>query len=489
MSAPSASSSERRAILARLSLCSFAAVLSLALVAPAACVAGDLAPPFLDETNPASPGASLTPKIHGGEEEVQTKVAIPQGGWLTRGAISHGLEPSNTVRIYAQEECAGLVVAEGPMAQLEGEGIPVTVSPESTTNFSATQSNASETSSCSQSLAYRQVSSAPDAPTFTSSNPPSPANYNFPRLIGDGDPDATISIYTDDACSGAPAGTGSGDEFESSGIEVTVGDNSETSFYAKAGMAGFSSACSADSMTYREVTPPLAQEGGGGTGGSGGTGGGSGGSGGGGASVGGGSTGSGNAVAPASPVTRPSPPPAPQLRTVPGRIGNDTTPMLTGSAPGASTVFVYASSDCTGQPVAKGSADQFASTGFEVQVVPNETATFSASSGVAGAQSGCSAPASYVEDSLAPRTRITMGPASKTAKRKAVFRFTDVTGNPPGTTFLCKLGKAKWKPCSSPFNVRRLKARSYLVRVRAIDEAGNAEAKGATRRFRVIGSR
>jgi hypothetical protein len=179
-------------------------------------------------------------------------------------------------------------------------------------------------------------------------------------------------------------------------------------------------------------------------------------------------------------------PSAPQLRTVPGGIGNDVTPTLTGSAPGATTVFVYASSDCTGQPVAKGSASQFASGGFEVQVVPNDSAVFSAVAGVTGAQSGCSAPVTYVEDSLAPHTRITMAPAAKTARRKAVFRFTDATGDIPGTTFSCKVDKARWKPCVSPLSLRHLKARHYTVAVRAVDEAGNAELKGATRRFRVI---
>ena len=35
-----------------------------------------------------------------------------------------------------------------------------------------------------------------------------------------------------------------------------------------------------------------------------------------------------------------------------------------------------------------------------------------------------------------PHTRITMGPASRTRRRKAVFRFTDTTGIAPGTTLL-----------------------------------------------------
>ena len=35
-----------------------------------------------------------------------------------------------------------------------------------------------------------------------------------------------------------------------------------------------------------------------------------------------------------------------------------------------------------------------------------------------------------------------MGPAAKTRKRKAVFRFVDITGDAPGTAFLCKVDGA-----------------------------------------------
>ncbi|HEY2714888.1 MAG TPA: hypothetical protein VGI73_01555 [Solirubrobacterales bacterium] len=383
--------------------------------------------------------------------------------------MARGLEPV-TVRLYAEDECGGSVVGEGSLTEFEGEGFAFTVGQDSTTIFSAQQSNGAETSPCSPGVTYRQVSTAPPAPDLTASVPVSPGNSNFPRLHGtSADADVTISIYANPSCTGTPENTGTAEEFEAFGIEVAVANNSETTFYAKAVIAGFASTCSSSSITYREVAPPPAEHGGGSSGGTGG----------------GGSSGGGS-VAPATPVSRPSPPAPPQLRTVPGGIGNDPTPTITGSAPGATTVLVYASSNCAGQPVAKGSADQFGSSGFEVQVAPNGSATFTAVAGVTGAQSGCSAPITYVEDSLAPHTRITMGPASKTAKRKAVFRFTDTTGNVPGTTFFCKVGKAKWKRCASPFSVVHLKSRSYTVSVRAVDEAGNAEAKGATRRFKVL---
>lgn len=171
---------------------------------------------------------------------------------------------------------------------------------------------------------------------------------------------------------------------------------------------------------------------------------------------------------------------------VPTGRANDNTPLVGGSAPGAASVKIFTNPSCEGSPVAKGSAEQFAS-GLEVQVVDNVTVAFSAVSiGPGGGQSHCSAPVYYVEDSTIPHTRITMGPASKTRRHAAVFRFTDTTEDAPGTTFLCKVDRARWKRCSSPLRLRRLHVRRYVVRVKATDVAGNAETRAATRRFKVI---
>jgi hypothetical protein len=426
------------------------AAASVALLAPAAAQAS-LSELVLTESNPASPGASLTPRIKGRVNEGETKVI------RFDGLITQAVEPNNTARLYTASDCTGSVVGEGTVAQLESEGIQVNVGAESVTTFYATQDDGEgETSQCSSNgFTYRQVSSAPGAPSLSSITPPSPANDNFPRLIGSADPEATVLVYRTADCSGASVASGSGVTFATPGIQVTVTDNSETSFSAKATMAGFSSPCSAGSLVYREVTPPPTEPP---TGGGGGT-----------------------TAPPAG-----SPPPAPRLRTVPGGTANDNTPLLTGSAPGASSVKVFPRPDCGGTPIAKGPASQFANPGFEVQVPDNVTAALSAVSVSSAGQSACSDPVLYIEDSTAPHTRITMGPAAKTAKRKAVFRFTDTTGAAPGTTFFCKVDKAKWKQCSSPLSLRHLRPRRYLVQVKAVDPAGNAEVKPAKRPFKVI---
>lgn len=179
--------------------------------------------------------------------------------------------------------------------------------------------------------------------------------------------------------------------------------------------------------------------------------------------------------------SKPSPP---SLHLAPSARANDLTPFVAGSAPGAEMVAVYDTPNCSGAAVAKGPASQLSS-GFEVSVPKNSATTFSAVASAAQ-RSGCSEPITYTEDSTAPRTRITMGPGVKTRKHKAVFRFQDITEDPPGTTFACKVDTAKWKPCSSPFDVKHLKPRHYVVAFRATDLAGNVERKPVKRHFSVV---
>jgi hypothetical protein len=451
-----------RAIAARPLLLLAFTVLFVVVVAP---TAQALPTPFLIATNPASPGASLTPRIMGTAEEGGTKVVTFGLGSDGLGPITRDVEPDDTVRIYTTSDCTGTVTGEGTVAALKGEGIQVAaVAPDSVTVFYATVDSESEPpSECSDGLAYRQVSTPPGAPTFSSVNPPSPANDNFPRLIGSADPEATVSIYATPDCGGSPVAGGSGALFGSTGIQVSVADNSETTFSAEATIAGFSSTCSPAPIAYAEVTPPPAHDPGTGGGGEGGTGGGGG-------------------VAPGSPVTPPAPP---RLRTIPGGSANNNTPLVAGSAPAGTAVRIYATPDCSGAVVARGSAVELAA-GIPVRVIDNTAVVFAAVAVAGETVSRCSDPVLYVEDSLTPRTRITMAPAAKTAKRKAVIRFTDSTGSSPGTTFRCKIDKKKWRSCSSPLRLKKLKPRRYTVRVKASDPAGNVEGRGAKRSFKVI---
>lgn len=290
-------------------------------------------------------------------------------------------------------------------------------------------------------------------------------------------PEYEIVLYGQPQCAGAPIGRGRADVFEEVGIPVTVPANALNVLSADqvdpANPTVFS-ACSG-SLSYWEGSVPD------GSGGSGGESGGTGGNGGGSGQPAGGGAAPTESVGPGVTTGKPEPP---KLHMSPKAIGNDNTPAVAGTAPGAGSVILYSNGTCSGTPVANGSAAQLSS-GLTVQVADNTTTTFSAVA-VGGQRSGCSSPVTYDEDSTAPVTRVTMGPGVKTRKRKAVFRFADVAEDPPGTSYFCKVDKKKWKPCASPLHLNHLRPSRYVVRIRAVDLAGNAEKTGAKRIFKVV---
>ncbi len=413
-------------------------------------------PPALTGTNPPSPGASLTPRILGQAEGVITSVVRKGSTSAVGGPIARGSGSSGTVTIYANERnciSPGAIAAEGTATELEHEGIQVTVEPDSVTTFYATLSKEGEFSPCtSQGITYRQVTTPPEPPTLSSVSPASPANDNLPRLTGSAVAESIVFVYTTPDCSGSPVGTGTAAEFSAGGVQAQVPDNSTTTFYAKVTLGGISSQCSASSVEYREVTPPPPPR----------------------------------EEPELEGVSGPGGPPPPHLRTVPGVRSNDRTPLVTGTAPGAVAVRIYENAGCSGMPVAKGSAAQFAS-GFQIAVTENTATSFYAVSvGSNDIRSSCSAPVTYLEDSILPHTRITMGPGTKTRKRSPVFRFADVSGDPAGTSFFCKVNHGKWTPCSAPFHMRHLRFRSYVLWVKGIDAVGNEEKVGAKWHFKVV---
>ncbi len=227
-----------------------AAFALLLLVAPGA--RADLLTPVLISTNPLSPGASTMPVVKGVISNPDTQVITLGASPL--GPITQAEDPTNVVRLYKDPLCEGTQVAQGTVATLS-EGIQVTVPPNSVTTFYATQEDAGGPSGCSNGLRYRQVSTPPSVPVFTSIDPASPANNNFPRLIGSADPEATVSIYAGAGCGGAAVASGSGEQFGGEGILVGVADNTETIFSARVTLAGFFTECSGP-VEYREITPP-----------------------------------------------------------------------------------------------------------------------------------------------------------------------------------------------------------------------------------------
>jgi Tol biopolymer transport system component len=228
-------------------------------------------------------------------------------------------------------------------------------------------------------------------------------------------------------------------------------------------------------------------------------------------------------------------PPAPKLEgTNPPSPAASTAPKIFGEAKAESTVKLYANSNCSGEPVAHGSAAQLASPGIAVVVGVGETARFWATAEAEGFVSLCGSPISYTQENapsgggeegggggggggsggggpgggsggsggggkakgsgsgggepiayVTPHTRITFAPASKTRNRNPVFRFTDSTGQ-SGTRFRCKVDHHPWKRCSSPLRLKKLGRGRHTLAVRATNAIGADEPRPTSRRFKVV---
>jgi hypothetical protein len=209
-------------------------------------------------------------------------------------------------------------------------------------------------------------------------------------------------------------------------------------------------------------------------------------------------------------------PPGPSLkRTDPESPNSATSLKVIGSEPGGSGfVKLYATANCSGEPVAIGSAAQLEAPGLAVSVAVGSTTTFYATAEAEGFVSPCSGGLTYRQQSpesspggsapvpgpgtgaprlevpkgptyLVPRARITFGPAFKTRARRPVFRFADATGQ-PGTSFACKVDRHAWKGCSSPVKLRKLGPGRHVFEVRGVNAIGVAQPQPAKRGFKLV---
>lgn len=377
-----------------------------------------------DSTAPAAPEVTSTdPVSPANNNDPKVKGTAPTG---------------TTVKLYVASDCSGTAAVTGTAAQFSGAGIAVTVPDNSSTSFYATATDAAgNASACSSTSVEYVEDSAAAPPTLSGTSPGSPANDNEPEVFGAAEPGSTVALYTSTDCSGAPAATGPEASFSAGGLTVTVPDDSSTSFYGKVTDAsGNVSTCSLSSVQYVE-----------------------------------------DSTAPGMATVD---------RTNPVSPANDNEPEVYGVADAGSIVKVYINSQCSGLPVAVGGDAEFASTGLTAHVADDSTVTFYATaSDQAGNASACSSTSvSYVEDSTAPKTRVTFAPGGKTDDRTPTFLFT-VAGDEDRTTYLCKLDRNKFKRCGSPKTYGKLSFRRHSFKVRAIDEAGNVDTSAAGRRFRV----
>jgi hypothetical protein len=82
--------------------------------------------------------------------------------------------------------------------------------------------------------AFKAGQLAPAAPTLTRTNPASPADNNSPFVIGTAASGTTVRLYTNATCTSALAATGTAAALASPGLQVSVADNTTTTFYATA---------------------------------------------------------------------------------------------------------------------------------------------------------------------------------------------------------------------------------------------------------------
>jgi hypothetical protein len=231
------------------------------------------------------------------------------------------------------------------------------------------------------------------------------------------------------------------------------------------------------------------------------------------------------------------PPPPALEKTSPTSPNPSTTPAIVGQAASGSLVKVYKTADCSGEPVAQGTAAQLSSPGIAVTVpvAPGSTTNYRATAEAEGVVSVCSSPISYKQEDpppppteegsggsggggsgggtptgeggaggtgtktggktsgggkngivyVVPQLKITFGPAFKTRKRRPVFRFADLTGQ-PGTSFFCRVDKHPWKGCTSPTKVKKLKFGRHVFAVKAVNAVGTPAPRPLKRAFKVV---
>jgi hypothetical protein len=448
-------------------------------------------PPQLTSTVPASPANENSPKIVG---------SAPGG---------------STVRLYASLDCSSSVLVTVSTAQL-ADGVLVSVLDDTTSKFSATATSAAgNASGCSAPIAYVEDSSAPN--TETDGHPASPASsalatFVFSGSDGSGSGVASFQCRLDsgqvadwEACPSPKSYSSLADGahgFEVRAVDqagnfdpspaafawtidttapqtqidthppaLTTSTSAQFAFSGSdgsgTGVASFQ--CRRDSSeasAWEACSSPKAY-----------------------ALLADGTHGFEVRAMDGAGNVDPSPasfgwtvdttaPPAPELTdTVPASPANENSPMIVGSAPTGSTVRLYASTDCSGAPIATAGDAELAS-GVAVSVPDDSVSEFSADAIASGKPSPCSAPLSYVEDSTAPSTQIDAHPAALSDSPSAQFEFSGSDGSGSGvTSFECRRDSESvvaWQPCNSPQSYASLADGDHSFEVRAIDAADNA---------------
>ncbi|MFO0494372.1 MAG: Ig-like domain-containing protein, partial [Flavobacteriia bacterium] len=281
---------------------------------------------------------------------VSSTPASPSPSSTTPTLTVTGGEPFSTCRIYNSSNCSGAIVATGTFDGSGTAGIAISVTANTTTQFTAQAiDGAGNTSSCSNVFTYTHDNIVPSTPTIVSSSPASPSSSSAtPTLtLTGGEPGSTYRIYKSSNCSGPIATTNT---FNGSGtaisMAISVTANSTTQFTAQAiDAAGNISTCS-NTITYVHDNIP-----------------------------------------PSTPTITGS---------SPGSPGNSTTPTISLTGTAGTTFYIYPNGTGTGSPIASGTFNASGIGSVVVTVNSNATTTLSAKSiDAAGNSSTVSSPFNY----------------------------------------------------------------------------------------------
>ncbi|MDQ2966335.1 MAG: Ig-like domain-containing protein, partial [Chloroflexota bacterium] len=197
-----------------------------------------------DSIAPAAPSApNLAPGSDSGDSSTDnlTNVASPTFSGTAEANTSVRLFVDGTQRAVTTASAVGaysftLALAAGPH-----------------TLSAKTIDAAGNLSTASGNVAVTIDLAAPDLPTFSGSDPGSPANGTTLTLKGAAEAGSTVRIFKGAGCVAPAAATAPAATFASTGITVTVTANTTTTFRATTtDAAGNASACSTDSLAYVE---------------------------------------------------------------------------------------------------------------------------------------------------------------------------------------------------------------------------------------------
>ncbi len=281
-------------------------------------------------------------------------------------------------------------------------------------------------------------SEAPSAPNPQGTTPGSPGNDTSPLVFGsNAECGSTVKLYTDSNCTDPDnlVATGSATDFASPGLPVTVAPSSTTDFWATAtDVANNTSVCSPSSTTYVEDSVP------------------------------------------------------PQVSVTSGPTGTttDTAPTFAFNATDAVGPITFRCSIDTGTPSFRAcSGPGNSDTPSSPLAAGAHTFRVEATDGAGNsAVATRSFTVQIPQPPTAPDTTITKGPKKKTTKRRPKFKFTSTQA---GSTFQCKVDRAKFAPCTSPFRPpKKLKPGKHTLKVKAVGPTGVADSSPAVRKFRVL---